>query len=175
MTAGYYNPNQSQQPYQLQPLVQIDPNNTIAAQLSNGQIPANAVSQFAGGTGGTGQTGSNRPTPSILREMAVGHVVANRPLNGQPSTPPANGTTNSGVNIPTQVTGSIAGTTLTVTGTLGTPSLGIGTIITGQGVAQGTVITALGSGTGGNGTYTVNISQNVVSTVLVPLASGYAG
>jgi len=62
-------------------------------------------------------------------------------------------------------TGSISGTTLTVT------SVSSGTIaanqsLSGFGVTSETVITALGSGTGGVGTYTVNLSQTVASTTL---------
>lgn len=62
-------------------------------------------------------------------------------------------------------TGSISGTTLTLTATAAT-TWGIGTIVTGSGVTAGTVITALGTGTGGTGTYTVNTSQTVGSTTL---------
>jgi hypothetical protein len=57
-------------------------------------------------------------------------------------------------------TGNLSATTLTVT------SVSSGTIVAGQalfgvGVANETVITALGSGTGGVGTYTINASQTV--------------
>ena len=65
----------------------------------------------------------------------------------------------------TYVTGSISGTTLTITAvTAG--SLQVGSVLDGTGVLPGTTITALGTGTGGTGTYTVNISQSVVSTAL---------
>lgn len=60
------------------------------------------------------------------------------------------------------VTGSIAGTTLTVTA-LANGALRIGSYLVGDNVASGTVITSLGTGTGGNGTYTVNISQTAAS------------
>ena len=63
-------------------------------------------------------------------------------------------------------TASIASTTLTVTVAPVIP-LAIGQAITGQGVAVGTIITALGTGTGGNGTYTVNNSQTVASTSML--------
>jgi hypothetical protein len=63
----------------------------------------------------------------------------------------------------TYVTGAISGTTLTITST-NTGILEVGSVISGTGVATGTQITALGTGTGGIGTYTVNISQLVVST-----------
>jgi len=62
-------------------------------------------------------------------------------------------------------TGSIAGTTLTVTAvTSGTIS--INTTISGTGITAGTQITALGTGTGGTGTYTVSVSQTVSSTTI---------
>lgn len=67
--------------------------------------------------------------------------------------------------IGTYVTGSISGTTLTITAvTAG--SLQVGSVLDGTGILPGTTITALGTGTGGTGTYTVNISQSVVSTAI---------
>jgi hypothetical protein len=63
----------------------------------------------------------------------------------------------------TYFTGAISGTTLTVTG-IAAGYLQVGSVITGTGVATGTIITALGTGLGGVGTYTVNISQLVVQT-----------
>jgi len=66
------------------------------------------------------------------------------------------------------VTGSIAGTTLTVTAvTSGT--LYVGQTIQGSTVTAQTIITALGTGTGGAGTYTVNNSQTVTSRTLYGL------
>jgi hypothetical protein len=67
-----------------------------------------------------------------------------------------------------QVTGSISTTTLTVTAvTSGT--LYVGQTIQGTGVTALTIITALGTGTGGAGTYTVSTSQTVTSTTLYGL------
>jgi hypothetical protein len=60
-------------------------------------------------------------------------------------------------------TGSISGTTLTVTSVL-SGTIAVGQAIFGQGMAQNTVITALGTGSGGVGTYTVSDSQTVAST-----------
>jgi hypothetical protein len=66
-------------------------------------------------------------------------------------------------------TGSISGTTLTVTAiTSGTISAG--QALFGIGVASETVITALGSGSGGVGTYTINNSQTVASELLSSVA-----
>lgn len=59
-------------------------------------------------------------------------------------------------------TGSITGTTLTVSAvTSGT--IAVGQNLIGSGVTAGTTITALGTGTGGTGTYTVSATQNVGS------------
>ena len=60
-------------------------------------------------------------------------------------------------------TGSITGTTLTVT-SITNGTIAIDQALFGVGVTQATVITALGTGTGGIGTYTVNLSQSVAST-----------
>jgi hypothetical protein len=56
--------------------------------------------------------------------------------------------------------GSISGTTLTVS-SITSGGLSIGSTIFGAGVTTGTYITALGTGTGGIGTYTVNNAQSV--------------
>ena len=66
-------------------------------------------------------------------------------------------------------TGSISGTTLTVSSwsPLLTYAIAVGSIIYGVGVTAGTTVTALGTGTGGNGTYTVNNSQTVASEYMV--------
>lgn len=63
------------------------------------------------------------------------------------------------------VTGSISGTTLTVSA-LASGALEIGATISGSGVTAGTTITAYGTGNGGVGTYTVSASQTVASTAI---------
>jgi hypothetical protein len=65
----------------------------------------------------------------------------------------------------TYLTGAISGTTLTVS-SISSGILQVGSVIEGTGVATGTVITALGTGSGGAGTYTVNIPQLVVQTTM---------
>ncbi len=67
-------------------------------------------------------------------------------------------------------TGSISGTTLTVT-VMQSGTIAVGQAIFGQGIAQNTVITALGTGSGGVGTYTVSDSQTVTSTAINSVAS----
>jgi hypothetical protein len=69
-------------------------------------------------------------------------------------------------------TGSIVGTTLTVTA-ISSGALALGQILSGSGVSAGTVITAFGSGSGGNGTYTLNNSQTIVSESMT--AAGASG
>jgi hypothetical protein len=70
------------------------------------------------------------------------------------------------------VTGTIsngagaAGTTLTVSG-VSSGTLAVGATISGTGITAGTTITALGTGTGGNGTYTVSPSQYVSSATTI--------
>jgi hypothetical protein len=64
-------------------------------------------------------------------------------------------------------TGVVATNTLTVTSfTAGGAPLKVGTEIFGTGVTPGTRISALGSGTGGNGTYTVTGAATVSSTAM---------
>lgn len=64
-------------------------------------------------------------------------------------------------------TGVIAGTTLTATG-VDSPTLSVGDFIVCSGCSTNpnTVITALGSGTGGDGTYTITPSQTVSSRAM---------
>lgn len=73
-------------------------------------------------------------------------------------------------------TGSISGTTLTISATTG-GSLYIGAVIAGVNVTAGTTITAFGTGTGGTGTYTVDTSQTaasaaITSDVVVTVSTG---
>lgn len=75
------------------------------------------------------------------------------------------------------VTGSISGTTLTVTA-VGSGALTVGQTLSGSGVTAGTKITALGTGTGGTGTYTVSASQTAASTTITAagaVATAYSG
>jgi hypothetical protein len=70
------------------------------------------------------------------------------------------------------MTASIAGTTMTVSAVV-SGAFAVGRVISGTGVTAGTSITALGTGTGGIGTYTVSQSQTVASTTITaatPLA-----
>jgi hypothetical protein len=70
-------------------------------------------------------------------------------------------------------TGSISGTTLTITAVT-SGSFAVGDPVTGTGVTANTYITALGTGTGGVGSYTVNSSQTVSSTTISSKATSTA-
>ncbi|AOR76506.1 hypothetical protein BES08_06945 [Novosphingobium resinovorum] len=67
-------------------------------------------------------------------------------------------------------TGSISGTTLTVTA-VASGTLSVGSVV--GGASAGTIITALGTGTGGTGTYTVNNSQTLASGALTQPAAQF--
>ena len=60
---------------------------------------------------------------------------------------------------------SISGTILTIGGSV-TGTFAVGQTLSGSGITAGTVIVALGTGTGGAGTYTVNNSQTVSTTAI---------
>lgn len=73
-------------------------------------------------------------------------------------------------------TGAISGTTLTVSGFSGA-ALAVGQRITGAGIAEGTAIAAFGTGSGGNGTYTLTVrgastSQAVASQAMSASTKG---
>lgn len=69
-------------------------------------------------------------------------------------------------------TGSISGTTLTVSAFGSGSPLAVGQFVDGAGVNVTTYITALGSGTGGTGTYTVSVSQTVGSIAMTSSLPG---
>jgi len=66
----------------------------------------------------------------------------------------------------TYFTGAMSGGTTLNVSAVSSGILQVGSVIEGTGVATGTVITAFGTGSGGVGTYTVNISQLVVQTAM---------
>lgn len=70
-----------------------------------------------------------------------------------------------GTTVAPAFTGSISGTTLTVSA-ITAGYLGIGSVISGTGVTLGTTITAILNGSGGVGTYTVSASQTVGSEAM---------
>ncbi len=128
---------------------------------NNAGIPANAqqlvaqaiINAFAGSDGGPrARIGSTLYASRYYTGIAALGSWVNivSILIGAPTSPGAS------------FTASIAATTLTVTAvTSGT--IAVGQTVVGTGVSPGTVITALGSGTGGTGTYTVGLSQTISS------------
>ena len=66
------------------------------------------------------------------------------------------------------ITAAISGTTLTVA-SVASGTLFVGQTIQGAGIATQTIITALGTGSGGAGTYTVNNSQTITSITMYAL------
>lgn len=70
-------------------------------------------------------------------------------------------------------TGAISGTTLTVSA-VASGTIQVGQTIAGSGITVGTTITALGTGTGGTGTYTVSTSQTATSTAITATGPTYA-
>jgi len=68
-------------------------------------------------------------------------------------------------------TGSTSGTTLTVS-TLQSGTIAVGQNLFAIGALQETVITALGTGTGGTGTYTLGLSQTIASSQMYTSSAG---
>ena len=66
------------------------------------------------------------------------------------------------------ITASMSGTTMTVTA-VSSGTLYVGQTIQGAGITTQTIITALGSGSGGTGTYTINNSQTISSETMYAL------
>ena len=66
----------------------------------------------------------------------------------------------------TTFTGSMSGTTLTVTALLIGSPIVVGMYVDGSSVTDGTYITAMGTGAGGTGTYTINQSVTASSTTM---------
>ena len=66
------------------------------------------------------------------------------------------------------ITAAISGTTLTVA-SVASGTLFVGQTIQGAGITPQTIITALGTGSGGAGTYTVNNSQTIASITMYAL------
>ena len=69
------------------------------------------------------------------------------------------------VNPTPTFTASVSGTTLNVSA-ISQGTLGIGCVITGTGITSGTTITALGSGSGGTGSYTISNSLTISSEAM---------
>jgi microcystin-dependent protein len=106
-----------------------------------------ALFAVVGSTFGSGDGSTTFNLPNYVNRMPFGANAA--------TTASVTGAINDG--------STLAGTTLTVT-SVSSGTLAVGQVITGTGITANTRITALGTGTGGAGTYTVNVSQLVAST-----------
>jgi len=156
------------------------------------QGPVTALAQFAtlSTVGGIGNLGGSRVSDSIAvgAQTSIGSVgfcindgtYSNGKFSGGfagyfEAQHKSGASYTTGVEIDTanqggaSFTGAISGTTLTISA-LSTGIVSIGQTVTGTGVSQGTYITALGTGTGGTGTYLVSISQTVSSTAMAGTA-----
>ena len=74
--------------------------------------------------------------------------------------------------VPSLFIGSISGTTLTITTPISN-QVAVGQYLIGSTVTPGTQITALGTGSGGVGTYTVSVSQTVAQSTMGASDSSY--
>lgn len=139
------------------------PSSAVAAYLRGGDISAMTLAELQALSGSFGVTiDSVSKTASISLSAAtsfssaagiIGNALA---IHGQAAA---------------VVTGSISGTTLTISDVT-SGSLGVGSVLSGTGVTAETYITDLLTGTGGTGTYTVNASQTAISQSITAYAAG---
>lgn len=150
----------------------FDNSNVKPGALLFAQYPTSAVSAYL--RGGDISSMTNAALQALSGSLSVvfdGYTfpAASIDLSGAGSFSAAAALIQTGLNgtktAAASVTGAIAGTTLTVSA-VSSGTLAVGQQISGTGVTAGTYITALGSGTGGTGTYTVSASQTVSSTTI---------
>jgi hypothetical protein len=165
----------------------LDPATTVVKQLtgttgSTGTYQVN-VSQTAGSSGtpitltapnwstltiATTITGAFLPGQTLTgTNVATGSTIYQQITGATPSTNGATFSVFSAVAQTAAASTSItaSGGTLTVGGTL-TGTYAVGDLLTGSGVNAGTSITALGTGTGGAGTYYLNQGQTLASQAI---------
>ena len=132
---------------------------TIRYNTSLSRFEGNDGSQWAaiaGGGGGATGGGTNQAFLENDQQITASYTI--------PATKNAMSTGPIAV-VSAEVTGSIFGTTLTVTAVT-SGALYVGAVIEGTGVTVGTTVTAFVTGTGGVGDYTVSASQTVASTTI---------
>lgn len=166
---------------------QAQPGQKAYARFTDGAASFAATASPSNGASFTGQidpetfsvTGSIADDVLTVTAVGSGTVVKGATISGTG--------VSSGSTIVTQLTGTPGGigtyrvsipeqsaTSTTISGTYGqltvasglTGTLAVGDVVGGSGVTAGTTITAFGTGTGGLGTYIVNLTQTVGSEAL---------
>jgi fibronectin-binding autotransporter adhesin len=153
-------------------LVLTNATGTVAATLGLG---AGSINVYATNTGNTGSTSSFASSGQGRVFFNESTYTPSTSTSGQSNAYFNTNAQNVGLSGPTTAvfTGSISGTTLTVT------AVSSGTIITnmylyGTGIPSETYITALGSGSGGAGTYTINTSLSIGSESITGFTTNLA-
>ncbi|MDO9449385.1 MAG: hypothetical protein Q7J21_02790 [Rugosibacter sp.] len=128
------------------------------------------LSQIFGTTGGVGRYTLSGPQLTVTSTNTLQSSGKTITLSGATSIPAA-GTaiavsSGNGQFGSSNATGSISGTTLTVTA-IGSGTLNVGDALFGVNIKANTRITALGTGTGSTGTYTITPSQTAVSAAII--------
>lgn len=137
----------------------------VAAYTRGGSIASLTLAQLQALNGTLGIVMDGYTWPAVTVNFAAASSFSNAASIAQSAmiaSPPAIAS----------VTGSITGTTLTVTA-VGSGVLAVGQTITGSGISASTRITVFGTGTGGTGTYTVNNSQSAGSTTITASATPF--
>jgi hypothetical protein len=117
--------------------------------LAGNTLTVNATSSFTGSISGTTLT-----TSSVTNTIGIGQFITGTGV--VPATQileQLTGTTGGAGTYKLNISQTVTSTTIT---TIASGVLYVGAVITGTGISAGTAITALGTGTGGAGTYTVD-------------------
>jgi hypothetical protein len=142
--------------------------------LGTGVFAGTTITALGTGTGGTGKytlnfyqqinssTLTTQSNQLNVTAVSVGKLNLGDAISGTGVT---SGTVITGFKNKFVGTASISGTTMTISAVT-SGAVSVNDVVTGSGVVAGTTITALGTGTGGVGTYTVSISQTTASTTI---------
>ena len=140
-----------------------------------GPTQATVTGSFGASFTGTGSS-TNLTVTAVTGYISVGDVIAGTGIpSGTTISSQSSGTTGgAGVYVTSQATtasaAALTSTSFVVDVTaVATGTLAIGQEITGAGVTAGTFITALGTGSGGIGTYTTTKQQSVASEALTAI------
>lgn len=149
----------------------------VPASLLFAQYPLDAVAAYLRGADVSDMTLAEIQALNQAISITVDEVVYSGTINLAAATSFSNAASLIAAGLDLQgaesasVTGSIAGTTLTISA-VSDGSVAVGQFVNGTGVTAGTVITALVTGTGNTGTYTVNNSQSIGSIAMTLNDSG---